>query len=463
MTAITKKNKIINREYLYNLLQQPIPSESEINEILNKSLKLKGLNIIDTAKLLLVTDSHQIEKIQKAAKIIKEKIYGKRLVIFAPLYLSNYCSNNCLYCGFRKDNKSIKRKKLSYKEIEREVTTLLNDGHKRLLILTGESKLTDIDYIINSIRLIYKIKKNNNNVRRINVEIAPLDTKEFIKLKKEKIGTYVCFQETYDEEKYKIYHPSGNKADYFYRLYVMDRALTAGINDVGIGTLFGLNDYKFEVLALLEHSNYLEKKYGCGPHTISIPRIEFAEGAPLSQKVPYPVSDIEFKKIVAILRIAVPYTGIILSTRETEELRNELFQYGVSQISAGSRTNPGAYSNNENTGAQFSLGDHRSLDEVISAIVNLGYIPSFCTACYRKGRVGEDFMDLAKPGLIQKFCEPNAIITFYEYLQDFSKKETKLKSIKLINKFLKNMPKQLNLKIKKILLKIKQGKRDIYL
>ncbi|MCX8093421.1 MAG: [FeFe] hydrogenase H-cluster radical SAM maturase HydG [Candidatus Goldbacteria bacterium] len=456
-------NKIINKEKLYNLLQQKPPNIIELNDILNKALKINGLDIFDVAKLLLVNSPKQITMIQDAAKIVKEKIYGKRLVLFAPLYLSNYCDNNCLYCGFRKDNKDILRKKLNSKEIKDEVESLLKTGHKRLLILTGESLKSDIDYIIKSIRLIYKIKVNNNSIRRINVEIAPLTINDFKRLKKEKIGTYICFQETYDDEKYKIYHPTGKKSDYYYRLYVMDRAIKSGIDDVGIGVLFGLNDYRFEVLALLEHSNYLERKYGCGPHTISIPRIEPAIGAPLSKKVPYPVSDIDFKKIVAILRLAVPYTGIILSTREKASLRNELFQYGVSQISAGSKTNPGAYSKKCNTGSQFSLGDHRDLDAVIADILDMGYIPSFCTSCYRMGRTGKDFMDLAKPGLIQKFCEPNAIITFYEYLIDYGKKTTKEKSFKLINNILKKLPLNLSKKINTIFKEIKNGKRDIYL
>ncbi len=461
------KNKIIEKEKLYNLLKQKSPTTNELNEILNRSLKLKGLDIYDVAKLLLVNQKKQVEKIQETAKIIKEKIYGNRLVLFAPLYLSNHCSNNCLYCGFRKDNKSIIRKKLNNEEIENEVKILLKQGHKRLLVLTGESEVTDINYIIESIRLIYKINFNNNYIRRINVEIAPLEIKDFKKLKNEKIGTYICFQETYDEEKYKIYHPEGKKSDYLYRLYVMDRAMRAGIKDVGIGSLFGLNDYKFEVLALIQHAKYLEQNFDCGPHTISIPRIEPAKGSLLSVNPPDPVSDIDFKKIVAILRISVPYTGIILSTRETEKLRDELFKYGVSQISAGSRTNPGAYSkkadNNYTNDAQFSLGDHRTLLEVISAIVDMGHIPSFCTACYRKNRIGKDFMDLAKPGLIQKFCEPNALITFYEYIKDFADVKLKEKSLNLIYKKISKMQKNLAIKIKLIIDEINNGKRDIYL
>ena len=331
-------------------------------------------------------------------------------------------------------------------------------------MLCGESEENDLDYFCEAIRRVYAQNVNGNTIRRINVEIVPLDIEGFKKLKSEKIGTYACFQETYDEVLYKKYHPYGPKSDYLNRLYVMDRAMQGGIDDVGIGVLFGLADYRFEVLALMEHAKHLEQKFGTGPHTVSVPRIEPAIGAPLSQNIPSPVSDKDFKKLVAIIRLALPYTGIILSTRENEILRKELFHYGVSQISAGSRTNPGAYSHNdEESTEQFQLGDHRSLEEVISALIDDEFIPSFCTACYRKGRVGKDFMDLAKPGLIQKFCMPNGILTFAEYLVQFASPKIKDKGFKLIDKLVSKID-DINVKekIKKGIDQEIKGKKDVY-
>lgn len=469
MNILKKKSKyltnFIDREKLYSLIDKKEPTNIELNEILNESLKLKGLKLRQVASLLNVKDKNNIKKIMETAKIIKENIYGKRLVLFAPLYIANKCSNNCLYCAFRNDNKNIVRAILSENEIIKETESLLSQGHKRILLLTGESEETPLEYVVNAINTIYKVRWQNNYIRRINVEIAPLDVNEFKTLKSAKIGTYTCFQETYDPELYKKYHPSGKKSDYEWRLFVMDRAMAGGIDDVGIGALFGLADYRFEVLSLIEHSKHLDEVFGCGPHTISIPRIEPADGAPLSYNIPYPVSDDDFKKLVAILRISVPYTGIILSTRESESLRNELFNYGVSQISAGSRTNPGAYSNetNKNTGAQFSLGDHRTLDEVILCLIDQEYIPSFCTGCYRKGRVGNDFMDLAKPGLIKQFCMPNGIFTFYEYLLDFASPNTKNKGIKLIEKLVNEIDNEnLRTRIKNVFTKLENGERDLY-
>jgi 2-iminoacetate synthase len=293
-----------------------------------------------------------------------------------------------------------------------------------------------------------------------------MSVEDFRRLKAEKIGTYVCFQETYDPILYKEYHPAGSpKADYENRLLVMDRAMEGGIDDVGLGVLFGLADYRFEILALMEHAHHLEEAFGCGPHTISFPRIEPAEGAPLPDNIPHKVSDDDFKKIIAIIRIALPYTGIILSTRENDDMRTELFNYGISQISAGSRTNPGAYaSEEEHTGSQFQLGDHRTLDEVVSGMIDAGYIPSFCTGCYRKGRVGHDFMDLAKPGLIKEFCMPNALFTFREYLNDFASPETKEKGYKLMKELIAGVEKPaLKKTIETNVAKIDEGERDIYL
>ena len=466
MDASKKFKNFIDREKLYGLIEGKAPSEQELQQILNKALELKGLDLKDVAALLRVTNRDQIYEIMETAKKVKQEIYGKRLVLFAPVYTGNKCINNCVYCSFRRDNHLIKRKILNMDEIATEVKTLLRDGHKRILLICGETPANDINYICEAIRTTYAVRENGQYVRRINVELAPMSIEDFRRLKAEKIGTYVCFQETYDPVLYKEYHPAGSpKADYENRLLVMDRAMEGGIDDVGLGVLFGLADYRFEILALMEHAHHLEEAFGCGPHTISFPRIEPAEGAPLPENIPHKVSDDDFKKIIAIIRIALPYTGIILSTRENDEMRTELFNYGISQISAGSRTNPGAYaSEEEHTGSQFQLGDHRTLDEVVSEMINAGYIPSFCTGCYRKGRVGHDFMDLAKPGLIKEFCMPNALFTFREYLNDFASPETKEKGYKLMKELIAGVEKDsLKKTIEANVAKIDEGERDIYL
>ncbi len=459
------EKNFIDVDKLKELASLTKPTPEEISQILQKAKKLQGLSLQDVSKLLQIEEPDDIQRILETAGEVKQKIYGRRIVLFAPLYTGNVCSNNCLYCGFRKDNISLARRILNMEEIKQEVESLLKQGHKRLLMLCGESQENSIDYIIEAIRTAYSVKINNSQIRRINIEIAPMEVSEFAKLKGAKIGTYACFQETYEPELYKKYHPIGPKADYLYRLTVMDRAMQGGIDDVGIGVLFGLADYRFEVLAMLEHAHHLEEVFGCGPHTISVPRIEPAENTPLSKNIPFPVSDENFKKIVAILRIALPYTGIILSTRESETLRNELFRYGISQISAGSRTNPGAYNQcgAEKSGAQFSLGDHRSLEEVICRLIDMEYIPSFCTGCYRKGRVGKDFMDLAKPGLIQKYCMPNAIFTFAEYLEDFASVTTKERGYQLIHKCLTEVKENgLQHRMQESIEKIVNKERDIY-
>lgn len=469
MDTNKKFKNFIDKDKLYALINRNAPTQQELDTILERALKLKGLDLEDVATLLRVTDHEQIYQIMNVAKIVKNEIYGKRLVLFAPLYTGNRCVNNCVYCSFRRDNKTLVRKVLNMEQIASETRELLREGHKRILLICGETPANNINYICDAIRTTYAVNENGHNVRRINVELAPMSIEDFKKLKQEKIGTYVCFQETYDPDLYKEYHPGNTpKANYLNRLLVMDRAMEAGIDDVGLGVLFGLADYRFEILALMEHAKHLEDAFGCGPHTISFPRIEPAEGAPLPEHIPHKVSDDDFKKIIAVIRIALPYTGIILSTRETDELRTELFNYGISQISAGSRTNPGAYAKGETeghkTGSQFQLGDHRNLDEVISSMIDSGYIPSFCTGCYRKGRVGKDFMDLAKPGLIKEYCMPNALFTFREYLNDFATPETKEKGFKLIKKLVEDIEKEkLKEVVKKNIVKIDEGERDIYL
>ena len=471
-----RHQNFIDRDKLYSLLDNNVPTESELNDILNKARKLKGLNLNDVAKLLCVEKEEDIKKILDVAHYCKEEIYGKRLVLFAPIYTGNACVNNCVYCGFRRDNKALRRKVLTMDEIEQETLQLLRMGHKRALLICGESPRNNADYMVEAIRRTYAARdEKGSSIRRINVELAPMSVEDFAKLHAEKIGTYVCFQETYDPLEYGKFHPAGTpKGDYLYRLTCMDRAQEGGINDVGLGVLFGLTDYRFEILAIMEHARHLEEDYGCGPHTVSFPRIEPAEGTPFSlpENLPYPLSDKDFMKIVAIIRIAMPYTGIIISTRERPAMRDELVKYGASQISAASETNPGGYeegersideSDHKKTGAQFSLGDHRSLDEVISAMIDGGYIPSFCTGCYRKGRVGADFMDLAKPGLIKEFCKPNAMFTFREYLEDYASPETKAKGMALLKQLTETFTKEeLKKRVEGNLCKIGEGERDLY-
>lgn len=455
----------LNLEKLKKLASRSGVSQSELDTVLSKARELKGLDLDDVATLLAVESRDQIQQLLETAAVVKKEIYGSRMVLFAPIYTGNHCSNNCLYCGFRASNKDLKRVTLSKEELTHEAEALIREGHKRVLILCGESHKTPLQNTLDAMETVYAASVDGQSIKRINVEIAPLDVEEFKILKTANIGTYTCFQETYDPELYKIYHPSGKKADYDYRVNVMHRAMEAGIDDVGIGVLFGLADYKFEILATLEHAKSLEDTYGCGPHTVSVPRIEPAPGAPLTENVPFPVTDDQFRKIISIIRMAMPYTGIILSTRESTEIRTELMKYGVSQVSAGSRTSPGGYSEDtDGENMQFSLGDHRSLEEVISDMTDAGYIPSFCTGCYRKGRVGGDFMDLAKPGLIKKFCVPNGLTSYSEYLHDYASAETRSKGLKLINKLASEIPFE---DIKQVTLKnlqdIDTGTRDIYL
>jgi 2-iminoacetate synthase len=444
------------------------PERKRVEEIITKALELKGLSPEETAVLLQTRDEELIEQIWGAAKEIKQAIYGNRLVLFAPLYIANHCSNDCLYCGFRRSNKEMTRVALTMDQIANEVRVLEREGHKRLLMLCGEHPgRSSLDYFVEAIETAYGVKtEKGGEIRRINVEIAPLTVPEFKRLKATKIGTYVLFQETYHHETFRQMHPSGPKADFAWRLTAMHRAQEGGINDVGVGALFGLYDYRYEVLGLLFHALQLEKDCGVGPHTISIPRLQPAMNAPAAIVPPHPVSDHEFKTLVAILRLAVPYTGIILTTRETPALRNDVFNLGVSQISAGSRTNPGGYeqdSSEQFRASQFNLGDTRTPDEVIYDITQMGHIPSFCTACYRLGRTGRDFMELAKPGLIQKFCRTNAILTYKEYLLDYASPATREAGDRLIARLVKDTA---NTRTRKALTdrlsQMETGVRDLY-
>lgn len=440
------------------------PDKKEVDDILTHGRELQGISFEEAERLLMVEDDEHIEMILDAANYIKNEIYGKRLVLFAPLYVSNLCNNECLYCAFRRSNDFITRRTLTMSEVRQETEHLVKSGHKRVLLVSGEGLgESALDFSLKAIDTIYSVKVGNGEIRRININIAPLSVDSFRKLKDARIGTYQLFQETYHYDTYKHMHPKGPKSNYLYHLTAMDRAMEAGIDDVGVGILFGLYDYRFEVMALLQHIRHLEDVFGVGPHTISVPRLEPATNSEVAEQPPHEVPDKDFKKLIAILRITVPYTGMILSTRENAEIRREAFALGISQISAGSRTNPGGYSEDDSA-AQFSLGDHRGLDEVIYDIASHGYVPSFCTGCYRLGRTGNDFMDLAKPGLIKHYCLPNALTTFKEYLVNYGSEKTKKAGEKVIHDMLNDIPKKaIREKTGDFLKRVENGEQDLYL
>lgn len=452
--------KIIDENQLKELLNQGVKaSAEEIEGIVEKAKKCKGLSLTETAKLLQIEDQHLLEGVFDAARWIKNKIYGKRIVIFTPLYSSNACSNNCLYCGFRAANKKMNRKTLSFEEIIQETRAIEKEGHKRILLVCGEDRnKTDIDHVVGAVKAIYEA----GNIRRINVNTAPMEVEDFRKLKNAGIGTYQIFQETYHRETYKKMHPTGLKSDYDYRLTALERALEAGIDDYGIGVLLGLYDYRFDVLATLMHAQYMEEHYGVGPHTISIPRLRPALGAAI-EKTPYPVSDQDFKKITAIYRLAAPYTGIILSTRESEELRDAVLNLGVSQISAGSKTSPGGHEKKDEKSNQFETSDERTLDQMLQVICKQGHLPSFCTACYRTNRTGKAFMKLVKDINIDNLCHLNALMTFKENLLDYASEETIRSGEATIKQSLKEIEDPgTREKIEEALRAIENGQRDLY-
>ena len=458
--------QIIDAKKIHAVLaNSKVASKNEVRDILTKAQELQGLDLHEVGRLLTVQEDALLQEVFTVANRVKASIYGKRVVLFVPLYISNFCANECLYCAFRVSNQSLKRRALSFPEIARETELLITQGHKRILLVTGEAyPQNDFQYVLDAIRTVYSVKNQHGEIRRINVNLAPLDLDDCKRLKDAGIGTYQLFQETYHYDTYRQVHRAGKKTDYNWRLTTFDRALKAGIDDVGIGVLFGLYDWRFEVLALLQHANYLQERFGVGPHTISVPRLEPALGSELASNPLHPVSELDFCKIIAILRLAVPYTGIIMSTRETPAVRRQALTLGISQISAGSRTDPGGYGDASVTDAgQFSLGDHRCLDEVVHDLATLGYIPSFCTACYRLGRTGEDFMCLAKPGKIKSLCAPNALVTFAEYLADYATSATKAVGAKLIQAELAMMSMQQRQLTEKLLTQLDAGKRDIFI
>ncbi|BAK56682.1 thiamine biosynthesis protein ThiH [Candidatus Arthromitus sp. SFB-mouse-Japan] len=455
----------IDHDYIEKILDESrLVSKEDVQVVINKAKNKEGLNHKDVAILLQLEDKDQLDSIYKIAGEIKESIYGKRIVMFAPLYVSNHCINNCLYCGYRRDNK-FERRKLTQEEIKNEVKILESMGHKRLALEVGEDPVNvPIDYILECIDTIYKTQNDNGEIRRINVNIAATTVENYRKLKNANIGTYILFQETYHKPTYEKMHPKSIKGDYNYHLTSFDRAMEAGIDDVGAGVLFGLADPKFEVLALMLHNEHLEEKFNVGFHTISVPRLKKAEGMNL-EDFPNVLDDETFKKIVAIIRIAVPFTGIILSTRENQEMRRELLRYGVSQISAGSVTGVGGYKEKEDRKSvnQFETCDDRSPLEVLKGLVNDGYIPSYCTACYRKGRTGERFMSLAKTGQIQNVCEPNALMSLVEYALDYGDDEIRNKVDKLIDNIKDDFEKKhVREMIEKRIERLRNGERDLY-
>jgi 2-iminoacetate synthase len=461
--------EFINEEEIHSFIEDKSLNDKYLQkEAITKAPEAKGLTLKESAALLNITDPELLEELFHTAKSIKEKIYGNRLVLFAPLYITNQCVNNCMYCAFRKDNKELVRVTLSIDDILEETKYLVEQGHKRVLLVAGEHPTQSaLSFIGDAIKAMYSVSYKGNSIRRINVNTAPLSLDEFKTLKSFGIGTYQCFQETYHYSTYLNMHPSGPKRDYAWRLHAMERAIEAGIDDVGIGSLFGLTDYRFETLAMLSHAFNLDARFGIGPHTMSVPRLEPAMNAPATDNPPFAVSDQNFKKLVAVIRLAVPYTGIILSTRERAELRRDLFNVGISQISAGSRTSPGAYKDSdlhkdEHNMEQFQLGDHRTLEEVVKDCCSLGYMPSFCTACYRSERTGDRFMALAKTGNIGKICVPNAFTTFKEYLNDFASDDTVVKGIEFLESEIIKQNDSTQKKVRSMIEKIDNGERDIF-
>ena len=435
-----------------------------IESLIEKAAKRKGLSHREASVLLACEDKEMNEKIFRLAEQIKKDFYGNRIVLFAPLYLSNYCINGCTYCPYHMKNKHITRKKLSQEEIRREVIALQDMGHKRLALEAGEDPLRNpIDYILESIQTIYGIHHKNGAIRRVNVNIAATTVENYRRLRDAGIGTYILFQETYHKGNYETLHPTGPKSKYSYHTEAMDRAMEGGIDDVGIGVLFGLNTYRYDFVGLLMHAEHLEAAFGVGPHTISVPRICPADDIE-TKDFPNAISDEMFCRLVAVIRIAVPYTGMIISTRESEAVRRKVLELGISQISGGSRTSVGGYAvpeTKEENSAQFDISDRRTLDEVVNWLLDLGHIPSFCTACYREGRTGDRFMSLLKSGQIVNCCHPNALMTLKEYLEDYASPETREKGIRLIHEEMERIP---NPKIREIALRnlheIEEGKRD---
>lgn len=464
----TKAEEFIANEEVLATLEYAKNNKNNIeliDKILEKAKLGKGLTHREATVLLDCDNEEKNQEIFELAKKIKQDYYGNRIVLFAPLYLSNYCVNGCVYCPYHAKNKHITRKKMTQEEIKEEVIALQDMGHKRLAIETGEDPVNNpIEYVLESLKTIYSVHHKNGSIRRANVNIAATTVENYKKLKEAGIGTYILFQETYNKKSYEELHPTGPKHNYAYHTEAMDRAMQGGIDDVGLGVLFGLESYKYEFSALLMHAEHLEAVYGVGPHTISVPRIRKADDIDPST-FDNGIDDDIFAKIVACIRIAVPYTGMIISTRESQKCRERVLNLGISQISGASKTSVGGYAHpeqeSEEETAQFDVEDRRSLDEIVKWLMELGYVPSFCTACYREGRVGDRFMEICKEQKIHNFCHPNAIMTLEEYLEDYASPETRKVGEKLIDKELKTLGNnKLKCAVEENLDKIKHGERD---
>ncbi len=455
----------ISEKEIEEILTETIPDREQVRTIIAKSLSKKRLSMQETAVLLNATDPELVSEIKEGARKLKEQVYGKRIVLFAPLYVGNLCVNICEYCGFRASNKSQKRTTLSHPELIEEVKMLEEMGQKRLILVYGEHPKYTPEFIADTVRTVYQVKKGNGEIRRVNINAAPLDIQGFKTVLDAGIGTYQVFQETYHRGAYVKYHTGGLKKDYDWRISALDRAQEAGIDDVGIGALFGLYDWRFEVLGLIRHVNHLEAVYNVGPHTISFPRLQKASNVKYEDK--WIVSDADFTRMVAILRLAVPYTGLILTARESAAIRDEVLQFGVSQIDGGTRIEMKGYSEKDQEqdldSEQFQISDNRSLAEVMEELIEKDYLPSFCTACYRTGRTGEHFMEFSVPGFIKRYCTPNAMLTMAEYLEDYALNGTKEKGYRLIKKNLAEMEQDtFKEKLEERLELVKKGERDLY-
>jgi 2-iminoacetate synthase len=455
----------IDEAEIWHYINYAAADAESVRAVIQKSLNKQRLSLAETAILVNATDPLLIAEIKAGARELKEKVYGNRIVLFAPLYIGNKCANDCEYCGFRATNKDAVRQTLDDQQIINEIEALEDNGQKRLILVYGEHRDYDADYIAHTVDLAYGVKKGQGEIRRVNINAAPLSDEGFRKVKEAGIGTYQIFQETYHKPTYQKYHHFGKKADYDYRLTSLDRAQDQGLDDVGIGALFGLYDWRFEVLALVRHTNHLEACYNVGPHTISFPRIQSASG--LTIDASHLVSDDDFARLIAILRLAVPYTGMILTARETAQIRNEVIHFGVSQIDGGTKLELGSYSMNLNekqdlNKEQFKINDDRSLNQIIDELLDDNMLPSFCTACYRLGRTGEHFMEFSVPGFIKTKCTPNAILTLAEYTLDYAPEATAQKAWKVIEKNLEPLDPKLKTDLKERIEKLKEGTRDLY-
>lgn len=456
----------IDPDEIWGYIKDTREDKQRVRDVIQASLDKKRLSLEETAVLINAKDPGLIEEIKEGARTLKEKVYGERIVLFAPLYVGDLCTNNCQYCGFRASNKDVKRITLNEQELIGETKALIEQGHKRLILVYGEHPKYSAEFIADTVDIVYGVKHGNGEIRRVNINAAPFDIPGFRTIKDAGIGTFQIFQETYHEPTYKRVHLGGIKRNYDWRLTALDRAQEAGIDDVGIGALFGLYDWRFEVMSLVRHVNHFEAVYNVGPHTISFPRIQNAMSLDIDKK--HLVKDDEFIRLVSILRLAVPYTGMILTAREPSHTRDQILRFGVSQIDGGTNLELGGYSKGKQetqdlSKGQFQINDNRSLSEIMDELINTGYIPSFCTACYRLGRTGEHFMEFSVPGFIKRYCTPNALLTLAEYLEDYASEDTKKAGYKLISNKIDELGQEQKVaRLREKVDKIKSGQRDLY-